>query len=1572
MKKRVISLLLALVLALGLLPTAAWAAGTDVSALPEFSEGADTSTIQKFKISSADSLEALATAVKENDGKGAYNLKGFTFYLANDIELSDTWTPISNVTYPADAFAGTFDGNGHTISGLNGSNGLFGFVNGATIKNLKVEGTISGTSANVGGIVGKTQGKVTITNCSFTGSVSTSKSGSSNAAGGIVGRVNAGTLKVENCANHATVTAEKASAAGIIGYGGSNKVTITNCYNDGAISGQWYPSGICAQNTKGTSKIQECFNSGSIRKTNDGTYCAGISANFKGEATNCYRTEPSSDSFDSNNNKGISTPLENSDAVKNKLRGIGFLVSGDGKVSLPWEAGGTPAEKNPRIVISGGSTLQMTDSGEKPHTTLTVAYKDMDETPAVTWSASNDCVTLTAPDNASAADNIRIAQANKPGTVTITATVTYNGASYSDSVVITVIPHITYVDIVNPENGVIAPGQTVEAQVSVGGKPYLASYPELKYQWWHYDTSTKKAEKITDATGKSYTIPKTYAYNRIQVEVTCNGVTVSAHDDHKTAEVLSGDDALLAFDKAALTLEKLGVSSTTITEDTKLNLPSEGENGSRITWESSDSSVIDPMTGKVTLPAEGEQKVTLTANLTLNGKKAELPITFVVKSKTAQAVDADKETLEKAAKALSVLHPRFGKDSNVQTMVETRLANAGFSGVGVKFISAEPTNAPAVQAASAISSIGGITYFYDDPNKTVNERTQWFDTYKAHFTLTCGKETKSVEIPVIVYWDADKVKQAMTEQIVSKVTLPETTEKNFDLPKVVDGKKWTLIEWTSSDRAVTISTEKQGTADTLFDPYVGVVTRQTLDQQVELTAKFTFQLADQQIVLYKVFYVTVKGDPNADNRSTLYQNKLDEALTAHLTDAVTGEALDKANVVNDIQFPTTRDLKIDGKYTPVVITSSDPGVIEAPTTPNSARVWVYRPLPGESAKTVTLTVKILDRPNGPQPGDNLSAMRVLASKEIKVTVQPLTQAEIDAEVALMELVKVKVNYWNGIRNANTDQNNVTTDLHAFQECYLDTDGSLTWVYDREDLKNHGIVPVPLDNWYDQQLWRLFRSSNADVITHENLLVSRREESKAVTVTSYLSSETLGRYAEKYPQNADFQKLYKQPVTVDLVVTGTQYAQGNNEGRVQAARRALAARPTVTVSFSLSGRGMGFAEDALSYAEGSTVYDVFSDLLVKHGYTCKRRGSYIAAITSDSGVTLEEFDEGKNSGWMYRVNGVLVGRYMSAQGLKDGDRIELYFTSDWTSEPGAEGWQKPGKIETIVNADGSVTKIETKSDGTVIETTTWRDGSTLTAETSPNGRVETVEKRADGTTVETVESASGGITASVSVPKSVGSTRVDIPVSKPTGSMVAVIVHPDGTEEIVRGSVVTETGIALRAEGDVRLKIIDNAKRFNDMADHWAKDAVEFASSRELFNGVGNDAFGPDRSMTRGMVSTVLARLAGADTAGGETWYAKGTVWAVENGISDGTAPEQPVTREQLAAMLYRYAGSPAVSGELGFDDADSISAWARDAVRWCVDNGILNGVGGNRMTPQDLARRGQVAAMLMRFLQATV
>lgn len=1541
MKKRVISLLLALVLAVSLLPTAAWAAETG----PKGKGTAD----DPYLIEDAEDLAKVT-------GSGHYAL-------ANDIDLTDTKYAGKSIT-PAlsDAFSGTFDGNRHTISGLcintkskNGV-GLFGTVNGASIQNLKVEGSVTGTNSGfVGGIVGKTQGNVTITNCSFTGSVSATKSGSSNGAGGIVGRVNAGTLKVENCANHATVTAEKASAAGIIGHGGTNEVTITNCYNDGAISGQWYPSGICAQNTNDTSTIQECFNSGSISNTNGGTYCAGISANFKGEAPNCYRTEPGSENV-GNNKNGTSILLKNSDAVKNELTDIGFLVSDDGKVSLPWETSSTPAEKNPRITISGNKTMNQTTDGSKQSTTLEAKQVDIDDAQDVEWTIESgaDVIELEQPAGANEHNSSIIVKELQPGLATIRAT----AGDYIATADIRIIPYISALEL----NGTPAAGEKYKVTVNIlDGKLYdEEKYGKLTgFKWTYsdnyYDTTT--ATSIS-GDGMEIMVPAGTEGKHLSVSLYTHGQNMIPNSIGGYYKVIEdSNSAALSNDKADLT-----IPTEDIKAPTTLELPLSGKRGSAIVWTSSDPDIISD-TGVVTLPQE-TATVTLTATLTYNGKTEIKTFTIKVWSQAAVDAEGDSEKIEAAIGKLSTLQPQFGKDSNVQTMVETRLANAGFSGVGVMYTGKTPMSATEKEAHSDISENGNITYFYTDLTTTdLTTTLQRFDTYKASFMLTCGRETKTVEIWVTVYWDADKVRDFMTKEVLDQTTLPELTEKNLTLPA---SGKWTTISWTSSDPTIIAND--------------GTITRSTIDQQAVLTATFTFNFTsdvtgnEQPIVLYKVFEVTVKGNADAADRAALYQQKLNDALAAPgLKDFVTGAKLTAdANGVyttsNDIQFPTTRDLKIDGKYTPVVITSSDPGVIEAPTTPNSARVWVYRPLPGESAKTVTLTMQILDRPNG--EGCDYANMPVLAKKTFRIVVEPLTREEIDAELALM--AKVKAAYWDGIRNANTDQNNVTTDLHAFQECYLNDNGELTWVYDYKELKNHGIIPDELDNWYDLQIWRLFRSSNADVIAHENLLVTRQNDSKAVTITSYLSSETLGKYAEKYPQNADFQKLYKQPVTIDLVVTGTQYAQGNNEGRVQAASRALAARPTVTVSFSLSGRGMGFAESDLKYAEGSTVYDVFSDLLAEHGYTCKRRGSYIAAITSNSGVTLEEFDEGKNSGWMYRVNGELVGRYMSAQGLKDGDRIELYFTSDWTSEPGAEGWQKPGKIETIVNADGSVTKIETKSDGTVIETTTWRDGSTLTAETSPNGRVETVEKRADGTTVETVEPVRGEITASVSVPKSVGSTRVDIPVSKPTGSMVAVIVHPDGTEEIVRGSVVTETGVALRAEGDVRLKIIDNAKRFNDMADHWAKDAVEFASSRELFNGVGNDAFGPDLSMTRGMVNTVLARLAGADTAGGETWYAKGTAWAVENGISDGTAPEQPVTREQLAAMLYRYAGSPAVSGELSFDDTTVISIWAYDAVRWCVDNGILNGVGGNRMTPQDLARRGQVAAMLMRFLQATV
>lgn len=219
---------------------------------------------------------------------------------------------------------------------------------------------------------------------------------------------------------------------------------------------------------------------------------------------------------------------------------------------------------------------------------------------------------------------------------------------------------------------------------------------------------------------------------------------------------------------------------------------------------------------------------------------------------------------------------------------------------------------------------------------------------------------------------------------------------------------------------------------------------------------------------------------------------------------------------------------------------------------------------------------------------------------------------------------------------------------------------------------------------------------------------------------------------------------------------------------------------------------------------------------------------------------------------------------------------------------------------------------------------------------------------------------------ITIPKNT-TVKVEIPVRNVTPGTVVAIVHVDGTEEIVRTSVVTKNGVALELTGSATVKVYDNSKFFTDVpAANWASDAVAFASSRELFNGTGADTFSPNAPMTRQMLMTVLARLDGTDTSGNA--YAKGMEWAIRNGVSNGSDPEGKITREQLATMLWRYAGSPSVSGRMtGFVDADQISGYAEDAMLWATKAGIIGGKGNGQLDPKGYATRAEVAAMLMRY-----
>ena len=478
--------------------------------------------------------------------------------------------------------------------------------------------------------------------------------------------------------------------------------------------------------------------------------------------------------------------------------------------------------------------------------------------------------------------------------------------------------------------------------------------------------------------------------------------------------------------------------------------------------------------------------------------------------------------------------------------------------------------------------------------------------------------------------------------------------------------------WFLSLTAIAVSDKNQQTPDTLFDPYVGVVKTPAQDKAVTLTATVTFQFTDTQeqaITVSKVFYVTVKGQETTVHEDL--QAKLDAGFSAYggLRDAVTGLPLTQRDgkylAANDIHFPTTRDFGVDGKYTPVTITSSDADTIVPPDVNNAARAEVYRPLPGEAAKDVTVTVTLTDTDSG-----------VAASRDFVIEVQPLTQQEIDSELALM--AQVKAHYFDGIRNANTDEKNILTDLHPFQEAYLDADGQLVWVYDNADLTGSGIVPVAMDGWSESEQWRLFRSSNSRVISHENLLVTRPAEDKTVTIRSELSSETLGKYAARYPDNADFQALSHQAVSAKVTVVGTTPVDPTPVDPTPIDPTPIDPTPvdpnpeTITVTFQLHTDTEAWILPTVvrDLPEGTTAFDVFKQVLAANGYTYDAKGSYVQAVTAPDGTKVAELSKGQYSGWMYRVNGEFPDTYMGAYELEDGDGIEVFFTADYTKETGA--------------------------------------------------------------------------------------------------------------------------------------------------------------------------------------------------------------------------------------------------------------------------------------------------------------
>ena len=275
-------------------------------------------------------------------------------------------------------------------------------------------------------------------------------------------------------------------------------------------------------------------------------------------------------------------------------------------------------------------------------------------------------------------------------------------------------------------------------------------------------------------------------------------------------------------------------------------------------------------------------------------------------------------------------------------------------------------------------------------------------------------------------------------------------------------------------------------------------------------------------------------------------------------------------------------------------------------------------------------------------------------------------------------------------------------------------------------------------------------------------------------------------------------------------------------------------------------------------------------------------------------------------------------------------------------------------------------------------------------TIPNGALDALGSA--GGTVNVVTEQVGGavaltLTAGGKTVENVpGGVTLTVPAEDAGAGTVAVLVHDDGTREVLQRSVVKDGKLSAPLSGSATVEIVDNGKTFADVQPtDWAAEAVTFASARELFNGTSETTFSPEETTSRGMVATVLYRLEGqpeqalADVyhdVSDDAWYADSVAWAAENGIVNGYGdgqfgPNDSVTREQFVVMLWRYVGSPEANSHdlTAFTDANQINGYALEALCWAVENGVLNGNGNGRLAPEGTATRAEAAQILKNFIE---
>lgn len=1009
--------------------------------------------------------------------------------------------------------------------------------------------------------------------------------------------------------------------------------------------------------------------------------------------------------------------------------------------------------------------------------------------------------------------------------------------------------------------------------------------------------------------------------------------------------------------------------------------------------------------------------------------------------------DEEKAAREKLDAAKTLLEknyqPKYGTDKNLLDMAQARLTAGSIEGVTVAMKAAVSTKDMFTDAHAGIDADGTLHYKWND-NGTTSSTTLYC---RPTLTLTCGAYNDEAEdVTVALGLDEGKAIEALRTQ-GNRISIPQelnddTTltsvphymvkegvdENDVDYNSSNDLHLWAEVTWQSSNPSV-IGIGSNTTK--FYAPYTVKVSRPKTDTSVTLTAALTYSGRDD-LKVYFTYTVTVKGTQKAID----YQEGLELWLSGGTQDPygalyvpATGAKIDVNNVTTDIHFPTTSDMRsvfadnygadFDGKYTPILITSSNESVVES-LEANAARAWVYRPLPGQEDAKVTLTVKILSRPSG--SGKDYDNMQVLASKEIQITVPAMSQTEIDAAAAFMKKVCTEDVYWEGIRKANTARDNVTGDLWSFMEIVPDGDG---YKFLRTSAESQwlGVKVDDIDGWYNSEQYRCFRSSVPSVVTHEKLSVTKPQYNTHVKIDSVLTYVEYGKYYEKFssdPAYAQFKQFYKQPVSTVVTVIGTTGIEDPSVEDI-----------TITVNVTGSTFAPAFADlTAATYTCKSNAYqtawDALESVLTSNSYTYTGSGNYVTGVTDPAGCRLYAGDpaHGEWSGWMYTVNGKMpmldattyatLDKYL----LQANDRIDFYYVNCPT-ESGDHDWTEntAKRQEPTCTADGSAFYSCSTCGGTKTEKLpatghqygepawTWIGYESASATfTCANdaSHEETVAAAVTSAVTKEPTCTEDGLrtyTASVTFgEKNYTDTKTE--GIKATGEHVwdngVVTTEPTCTAKGVKTYTCTKCS-ATKTEELNALGHNYETKRTEPTCEKDGKEEevcsrcgdVRFSrvlpatghsyrwdprTRRTVCENCGKilDEGGNTRPIIPANPGKTDKNFPFTDVSKNDGCY-DAVDYLYSKGIMNGTSstkfsPNGELTRAMVVTILYRAQGEPAVHTSSSFKDV-AAGCYYTEAVEWAAANNIVKGFTDGTFKPDKSVTREQLAAFLSRFAQ---